>query len=234
MNIIKCMTLLAALLLFGCAINVQDGDDIKYNKHNIVSKFNAKLMPREQRLARISSDMKKVGFNKVSVSQVFNAFSNSVLSIFKHQHNIITEHKVLLDNHRDVLSFLMANKDKDKAQLQQAINDFDKTAETEKEKIGPKIKAYEKASDKIWEENVKLSLLITEQTLRLAYIIRLQGDDLIGMQGLSMLMNANKIGEAYKLAEIRLHLAKVANEFIEDEKAIIDIAKQLQTFQNAD
>jgi hypothetical protein len=49
-----------------------------------------------------------------------------------------------------------------------------------------------------------------------------------------MLMNANKIGEAYKLAEIRLHLAKVANEFIEDEKAIIDIAKQLQTFQNAD
>jgi hypothetical protein len=31
-----------------------------------------------------------------------------------------------------------------------------------------------------------------------------------------------------------LHLAKVANEFINDEKAIIDIAKQLQSLQDAD
>lgn len=234
MNLIKTITMLATMLMFGCAMNVKDGDDIEFNKHKIVSKFNAKLLPREQRLFRINNDMKKVGFKKVSVSQVFNAFSESVLSIFKHQHNIINEHKTLLDNHRDVLSFLMANKDKDDVQLQQAISDFDQLAQTEQDKIGPKIKAYENASDKIWQENVKLSLLITEQTIKLAHVIHKQGEDLVGIQGISMLMNANKISEAYELAEIRLHLAKVANEFIEDEKAIIDIAKQLQSFQNAD
>jgi len=234
MHLIKTIAILATMLLFGCAISVKDGDDVTFKNHKIISEFNAKLLPREQRLARITSDMKKIGHNRPRVSQVFDTFSDSVLNIFKHQQNIINEHKTLLDNHRDVLSFLMANKDKDKTQLQQAINDFDKTAKNEQEKIAPKIKAYEKASDKIWQENVKLSLLITAQTLKLTHIIYTQGEDLMGAQGIQMLFNANKISDAYNLAEIRLHLAKVANEFIEDEKAIIDISKQLQSLQNAD
>ena len=234
MNLIKPIALLTIMLLVGCAINVKDGDDIPFKNYKVISQFNAKLLPREQRLERITSDMRKVGGSRPRVSQVFDTFSDSVLSIFKHQQNIVNEHKTLLDNHRDVLSFLMANKDKDKTQLKQAINDFDKTAENEQQKIGPKIKAYEKASDKIWQENLKLSLLITAQTLKLAHIIYEQGDDLVGAQGIQMLFNANKISAAYNLAEIRLHLAKVANEFIEDEKAIIDISKQLQSLQNAD
>ena len=234
MSFIKSIMLLATLLLFGCAVSVKDGDDVTFKSYKIISKFNAKLLPREQRLSRITSDMKKIGHSRPRVSQVFDTFSDSVLSIFKHQQSIMNEHKILLDNHRDVLSFLMANKDKDKTQLQQAINDFDQSAENEQQKIGPKIKDYEKASDKIWQENVKLSALITAQTLKLAHVIYSQGDDLVGVQGIQMLFNANKINDAYNLAEIRLHLAKVANEFIEDEKAIIDISKQLQSLQNAD
>jgi hypothetical protein len=222
------------MFLFGCAISVKDGDDIQFQNYKVISQFNAKLLPREQRLARITNDMKKVGFKRPKVSQVFDTFSDSVLSIFKHQKNIMNEHKTLLDNHRDVLSFLMANKDKNKTQLHKAISDFDKTAKNEQEKIAPKIQAYEKASDKIWQENLKLSLLITEQTLKLAHVIYQQGDDLAGIQGIQMLFNASKINDAYNLAEIRLHLAKVANEFIDDEKAIIDISKQLQTLQDAD
>lgn len=234
MRVIQSITLLAVILLAGCAMNIKDGDDIQFNKHKIVSEFVAKSLPREERLKRISSDIQKVGFKKIRVSGVFDTFSDSALSIFKHQNNIMTEHKTMLDNHRDVLSFLMANQGKDKSQLAQAISDFDKTAKNEQEKIGPKIKEYERASEKISNENTKLTALITEQTLKLAHIIYSQGDDLLGVQGIQMLFNASKVSEAYNLAEIRLHLAKVANEFINDEKAIIDIAKQLQSLQDAD
>ena len=113
MNLVKTITVLATILLFGCAISVKDGDDITFKNYKIISEFNAKLLPREQRLARITSDMKKIGFNRPRVSQVFDTFSDSVLNIFRHQQSIMAEHKTLLDNHRDVLSFLMANKDKD-------------------------------------------------------------------------------------------------------------------------
>ena len=35
-----------------------------------------------------------------------------------------------------------------------------------------------------------------------------------------------------KLAEVRINLAKVANDFIKDKQAIIDISKRLQEYQN--
>lgn len=232
MNWLKGLCLLSATLLFGCAININNGEEISYQNHKIVSKQIAKSLPREQRLARITQDIQKVGFKKVYISGVFDTISSSALNIFKHQYRVMGEHKKLLDLHRDVLSFLMANQDKNQQQLNQAVADFDSTASKESEKIGPKIRAYQQASDKIWQENFKLSMLIAEQAIKLAYIIHSQGDELFGVQGIQMLLNADKLSEAYNLAEIRLHLAKVANEFIEDEKAIIDIAKQLQSLQD--
>ena len=226
------------VMLSGCAMSVTNGQYIAYQGDNILSEQAAKALPRDERMSAITTDMDKVGFKRTKVSYLFDAFSDSVLSVYRNQYNLMKQHKSLLDNHKDVMSFLMANKGKDDEQLKLAIEDFDSTADNEEQKIGPKIKEYENASDRIWKENAKLTLEIAAQAVELGVIIynSSKGDNkiehLIAADLLSMLASANKLHNAYNLAEVRLHLAKVANDFIEDEKAIIDISKRLQEYQN--
>ena len=232
------LLLFIIVMLSGCAMSVGNGQYINYQGDNILSEQAAKALPRQERMTTITSDMDKVGFQRTKVSYLFDAFSDSVLSIYRNQYELMKEHKSLLDNHKDVMSFLMANKGKDDRELQTAIKEFDSTAETEEQKIGPKIKEYEGASDRIWKENAKLTLEIAAQAVELGVVIynSTKGDKkiehLIAADLLSMLASANKLQKAYKLAEVRLHLAKVANDFIKDEQAIIDISKRLQEYQN--
>lgn len=235
----KIFTLILVLwLLCGCAMSVGKGQFVEYEGHQLLSEQLARSLSRDERLTQITANMKTVGFKRTQVSYMFDAFSNSVLSIYQNQYKLIKAHKTLLDNHKDVMSFLMANKGKSKKELAQAIKDFDSTAESEQQKIEPKLNAYEKASDKIWQENAKLSLEIAAQALQLGSVIynATRGDrkieEFIAVDLFSMLLSADKLGDSYKLAEIRLHLAKIANDFIKDEQAIIDISKQLQNYQD--
>jgi len=232
------VSLSLSLLASGCAINSGGKDHVMYNDHKLLSEQAAKALPREQRLDTINEQMKAVGYRRIRVSHVFDSFTETVLGIFENQHKLMKQYKTLLDNHKDVMSFLMANKCKSDRELQQEINRFDAKITNPSEKIGPKIKAYEKASDKIWSANAKLTLQISAQALRLGVILyqanNREKDDpnALVLDVLTMLASANKTKRAYDLAEARLHLAKLANDFIQDEKAIIDISKELQKYQD--
>lgn len=221
-----------ALTLSGCAMSPDKNGVIKYKGHEVLSQEQAKSLPRNDRLTRIVQDMENVGFKRVRVSKIIDPITQSVLAIYRNQHKVISQYKTMLDNHRDVMSFLMANKGKSEQELQQEMQRFDANMTDDKDKITPKVVAYRKATDKIWQENVKLSLKIAEASLVLAHTIHNSSDELLDKEGLMLLLNGGKVIDVYQLSEVRLHLAKLANEFIDDEKAIIDITKQLQRQQN--
>lgn len=241
-----------------------NGQYLSFKGQSVLSQSDAKTLPREARIQAIATEMKKVGFTSPKVSYLFDKYSDTVLKIYSHQFELMNEYKALLDNHKDVTSFLKANEDKDKTELALAAEEFDLGASNNDEKIGPKLARYEAATEKIWQENAKLSLQIAAQAAELGAVFytlhrsdrkrkeqkaeqeannpskkQQKDDELSNLQKFvtaelfSMLSSANRTYDAYKLAEIRLHLAKVANEFITDEQAVIDISKQLQAHQNA-
>jgi len=243
------------LFLSACAMHSSNGLFVHYQGEQILSEQAAKTLPREERINAISADMKRVGFSSIRVSYLFDTFSDTVLDIYSNQFELMKEYKSLLDHHKDVTSFLMANQNKIEQELELAILEFDKTAATEEQKIGPKLTAYESATDEIWQENAKLSVQIAAQALELGVVFySLYNEDrknkeknkkensnkntnnlenFIAADLLNMLSSASKMSKAYDLAEVRLHLAKVANDFIKDEQAVIDISKELQRYQNA-
>ncbi len=244
------ITFFLLLLVSGCAIQPNTGQAIEYRGEQILSEQDAKNLPRETRISSISANMKSVGFTSVKVSYLLDAYSDTVLNIYSNQFELMKEYKSLLDNHKDVTSFLMANQGKSEQEIKLAADEFDATAKDETEKVGPKLNEYKQASDKIWQENAKLTAQIAAQALELGavlYSLRHQDkkakeekqknsntlQNFIAADFVNMLSSANRTYEAYKLAEIRLHLAKIANDFIKDEQAIIDISKQLQEYQNA-
>lgn len=248
--------------LSGCAIKPLNGEAIYFQGNLLLSESAAKQLPREDRITSITNNMKQVGFTQPKVSYLFDTYSDTVLDIYTHQYELMSEYKALLDHHRDVTSFLMANADKTEEEIEQAAQAFDASAREDSEKIGPKLTRYQAATDKIWQQNAKLSLQITAQALELSSVLyslhlsdkkakaqrqkeaentsqtppqRKQTNNLqnfLAADLLNMLNSADKTYQAYKLAEARLHLAKVANDFIKDEQAVISISKQLQEIQN--
>lgn len=214
------------------------GQFVAFNGQNLLSEKSAKALPRSERLGTISANMKTVGFQRVKVSYLFDKYSDTVLGIFENQHELMEEHKTLLDNHKDVMSFLMANQDKSDQELQLEIERFDGTIDEEQDKIAPKIEAYQQASSRIWQENAKLTAQIAVQALELSFVIYQASQSEDGVEGLvignllEMMLAANKLNKASELAKIRLHLSKLANDFIKDEQAIIDISKRLQEYQD--
>lgn len=226
-------------LLTACAMApTQQGQFIAFNGHNLLSEESAKALPRTERLSTITANMTSVGFRRFKVSYLFDKYSDTVLGIFENQFELMEQHKTLLDNHKDVMSFLMANQQKNDKELQQEIERFDSTIIEQDHKIAPKIKSYQKASDKIWQENAKLTAQIAVQALELGLVIYQASQTEEGVEGLvmgnllEMMLSANKLNKASELAKVRLHLAKVANDFIKDEQAIIDISKRLQAYQD--
>mgnify|MGYP006903652391 FL=1 len=201
---------------------------VQYNELKLLTAKEAKALPREARSRRIRQEMKSVGFDSVNVSTIIDSVSDAVLSIFENQYELLSRYKTIVDNHKDVMSFIHANEGKSKKELKAEAERFDRLAERPEHKIGPKMKAYQKATDEIMVENIKLGGLLLYQTARLASVFMDNADEIRGAEALAMLLNAGKIDDAYKLAEIRLHLAKIANDFIADEKAVLEITKQIQ------
>lgn len=218
--------------LFGCAMNhTTDGlgnQFIAFNDVKVITQKEAKSLERDDRSVRIKSDMESIGFRRVKVSTIIDSLSDTVLSIYKNQYELLQRYSTIVDNHRDVMSFINANKDKNKTELRKEAERFDQLAVKQEEKIGPKLAAYQTANKEIQRENLKLAGELLKQTATLVTVFRNSTDEMKGAEALAILLNAGKINDAYKLAEIRIHLATVANDFIDDEKAVIEITKQIQ------
>lgn len=224
--------------LSGCAMQPTIGANgesyVAFNDKKLLSKEQAKLLDRDLRASRIKRDMKAVGFEFDSVSPLFDGINYSILKIFKNQYELLDRYKTLVDNHKDVMSFINANKDKSPAELLAEAKRLDaqltkSLSPGKKHKsIVKKMKEYQIATASIYAENTRLAAELLLQGVRMAAILRDNFEEVIGVEGIAMLLNAAKLHKQSKLAEARLHMSAVANEFIDDEKAVIDITKEIQ------
>lgn len=226
------LILLLSAAISGCVMTPQTdalgNQFVGFGEHQILTEEQAKKLPREERLARIAEDIKKVGYKSVQVSNLMDTVTESILSIFKNQSELLSRYAVIVDDHKDVMSFIYANQGKSKAELAIEAKRFDRLAQHDRQKIAPKLKRYKRANDEIQRQNTILAGELIIQSVRLASFFQENSEELLGADALTMLLNAGKISEAYKLAEIRLHLASIANDFIQDEKAVLEITKKIQ------
>ncbi|MBU2880339.1 hypothetical protein KO525_00060 [Psychrosphaera sp. B3R10] len=219
-------------VLTGCVMTPQTdalgNSFVGFGEHQIVTEEEAKKLPRGERLTRISIDMQNIGFKKVKVSNLMDSVTESILSIFENQYELLSRYTLIVDDHKDVTSFIYANEGKSSEELAEEVRRFDMMAETEDQKIGPKLQRYRTANDEIQKQNTILAGELVKQTVRLASFFQENSEELLGADALTMLLNAGKISEAYNLAEIRIHMASIANDFIDDEKAVLEITKKIQ------
>ena len=225
------LTLLLCWIVTGCAMtptkDLKGRQYIAFQELEVLTDEEAKTLPRNERSQRIRADMENIGFDIPSVSILIDSVSEAVLSVFHNQYELLTRYTTVVDNHKDVMSFIHANKGKSKEELKAEAQRFDRLAETQEQKIGPKLEAYRQANDEIQKENLMLAGKLLVQGGRFLTVFQ-SSEEMQGAELLSMLLNANKIDDAYELAEIRIHLATIANEFISDEKAVLEITKQIQ------
>jgi hypothetical protein len=231
----KALLFTAATLfvLSGCSMTTQTDEMgnnfVGYKSVKVVTSEEAKMMPRAARSFRIMSDMEQVGFEHVYVSTVIDSVSISIASVYENQYALMQKYQTIVDNHRDVMSFIQANQNKSAAELEQEIRKFDAMAQSPSERIGPKIKQYQMANEQIQAENIKLAKELAIQAGKLAMVFKDNSDAILGLEGVTMLLNAGKMDDAYDLAEVRIHLSGVANDFISDEKAVLEVTKQIQS-----
>ena len=177
------------------------------------------------------SNMRKV--IALNVSQGLNLmrnahFSTSILSIFRNQKNLLKKYQTIVDNHKDVMSFIVANKDKSPAELKAEAARFDKLHINSKEKISVKLKQYQQANTGIQAENARLAAELLLQGAKLAIILKDNLEEMLKLEGIAMLINAHKTNKGYELAQARIHMSNVANDFISEQKAVLDITKEIQ------
>lgn len=238
---IICRLLLSALVavwLSGCAMQPMTGPNgehyVAFKNKKLISKERAKLLKREKRASVIQRDMKKVGFSVQPVSPVFDSINYSVLSIFRNQFELLEEYQTLVDNHKDVMSFINANEGKSAKELLEEAKRLDEQLKKQHDSdekyvsIAEKMKRYQMATGRIYIENGRLAAELLVQGVRLAAVLQNNLEEIIGMEGFAMLLNAHKVAEQSQLTKARMHMSAVANEFIDDEKAVIDITKEIQ------
>lgn len=240
-------TAVLVTVMTGCAMQPMTGTNgetyVSFNNSKLLSKEQAKLLKREERASRIQTDMTQVGFKYERVSPLFDGINYSVLSIFKNQFELLGKYKTLVDNHKDVMSFVNANKDKSPDELKAEARRLDTLIQQRLENegnansnktsvpyvsIASKMKQYQQATTGIQAENAKLAAELLIQGVRLAAILRDNTEEILGVEGIAMLLNAHRLHQQMKLVEARLHMSAIANEFIDDEKAVIDITKEIQ------
>ena len=201
---------------------------VAFGKHQLLTNEQAKKLDRQQRVDRITADMQKVGFRHESVSPIFDSVSVSILSIFRNQKNLLKKYQTIVDNHKDVMSFIVANKDKSPAELKAEAARFDKLHINSTEKISVKLKQYQQANIGIQAENARLAAELLLQGAKLAIILKDNLEEMLKLEGIAMLINAHKTNKGYELAQARIHMSNVANDFISEQKAVLDITKEIQ------
>ncbi|WP_143870744.1 hypothetical protein [Catenovulum sediminis] len=200
--------------------------------YQIVSNEEFSTLDRSQRQSRLQTDIETLGFGIIDITPTFNKVQHTAMVYTKQQFELVDTYSTIAANHRDVQSFLKANEGKSKEELAKAIKAFDKTAKNNSQKIGPKLKAYEAANQKVFNANAELTAVIALQVIEIGSVLTRNPDKFLQAEGLSLLANFYKLEKASSILMDRLTLAQHANSMIANDKAIIDITKQIQEKQN--
>lgn len=203
---------------------------------------------REEFVTDLVKRIDAVGCDQVTVQPGIDEFLNISSSVLLRQRNVIQSYQQKSALYVDVQSFLLAQKDKNEEQLQQAIAEFDAGAKTEDEKIGAKITAYRAANDDIYQENIKLTQDIIVQLAKAGYLFSQHSTEiaqLTAMNSVSGFMKSftksddekaaegeaaeeQSIATALVRAKDQLSLAKEANDYIDVEQKTIEAIENLQ------
>lgn len=201
------------------------------------SNENAATLDRNQAVADLSVQMEELGFNRVEIQPGVDEFLNICASILERQYNVMGEYRTQTENYVDVQAFLTAHQGKSEEELRAAIIAFDEKAETEDDKIGPKLAAYNSAIEGVSEQNAKLATDITVQLAQAAIILSEHSTTVAKAGSLGMVsgwmsdneQNAdNNLGLAILRAKDQIDLASDANEIITLEQETIEAINALQ------
>ncbi|QIZ78380.1 hypothetical protein [Ferrimonas lipolytica] len=219
------LAMTAALALGGCVSTGDESAAAELSNEQIAT------MDRFEYTEMVRAEMEAVGFEVTPVHSVLDRGTESVNEVFKHQYELMSEYRTIAENHRDVQSFLHANKDKDAAGLEAAILAFDAQAKTQEEKIAPRLAAYEAANDKIFAKNVELAIEIAEQAYVLSQLMSGGYSQFLTAETATSFTKVGAIKTEWSNIQTRVDLAQKANELIEQDQAVVEIAKQMQTIK---
>lgn len=212
--------------------NPAEEQQVMRREYEVTSQALFTTLDRAAREAAIKKDIQLMGTAIFNISPTINTIQQTTSLYALEQYNLVKSYSQLAKNHRDVQSFLMANEGKTDAQIAQAIKEFDQSATNADEKIGDKIKAYEKANQKIFNANARLTAAIALQFATVTAALSQDSSLYWRNEGFHVLANLGKIHKASQLMIDRLTVAKNANQMIADDKAVIEITRQIQQKQN--
>ena len=201
------------------------------------SNENAATLDRNQAVADLSVQMEELGFNRVEIQPGVDEFLNICASILERQYSVMGEYRTQTENYVDVQAFLTAHQGKPEEELKAAIIAFDEKAQTEDEKIGPKLTAYNSAIEGVSEQNTKLATEITLQLAQAAIILSEHSTTVAKASSLGLVSGwmsgdeqtaDNNLGLAILRAKDQIDLASDANEIITLEQETIEAINALQ------
>lgn len=201
------------------------------------SNENAATLDRNEAVSNLSVQMEELGFNRVQIQPGVDEFLNICASILERQYSVMGDYRTQTENYVDVQAFLTAHEGKSQEELKTAIIAFDEKAQTEEDKIGPKLTAYNSAIGGVSEQNAKLTTEITFQLAQAAIILKDHSTTVAKAGSLGMVsgwmsgdeQNAdNNLGLAILRAQKQIDLASDANDIITLEQETIEAINSLQ------
>jgi hypothetical protein len=172
-------------------------------------------------------------FNKIN-NPIFDEIGKTMAIRFKRQKTLLVSYRSKLEGHKDVASFLNANKGKNQNELKQEIVRFDSSANNESEKIGPKIEAFESATNEINQQNLILTKQLVDQGLKIAGLVKGKGlEQFVTASGFLAVTQLNNVRSAYSETADRLSLGKEANKFIDADLQTVSMVKETQKLVQA-
>ncbi len=222
-------SLIASPLIFGC-MSTSD---------------NSGNLDRAEAVKELTTEMDKLGYEKVTIQPGIDEFLNITAAIVKRQRNVMGEYYLQTENYPDVQSFLYAHKDKKPEELKAAVAEFDDEAADDSGKIGPKIASYKSANEKIYGANMQLAGELTVEIAKSALILSQYGTEVAQATALNATgsflssfsgddeKDPKNLGTALLKAKDQLALAMEANDIITGEQKIIEEIEKLQAEHEA-
>ena len=214
------LTLGVVLAMQGCAFMGKSDD------------ATSATMDRGEAVSILLAEIEEIGYERQRVVPGIDGFINSVASLLERQETVMQEYRTVTDNHRDVRGFLSFHSDKidDPAALQAAIDEFDANAESENEKMGPKLNDYKSATKGISEANTKMGVEIGVELATSSVILAKYSKEVAQQSALSFLSKNDEpnVGSALVRAKDQLSLANKANELIDMDKKTIEAIENLE------
>ncbi|MEZ9515843.1 hypothetical protein AB4359_03280 [Vibrio splendidus] len=198
---------------------------------------------REAASKELTQNCKELGTEFTPVSFAVDKASKVMVSLQERQCSVFNDYRTLASKHGDVAGFLAVNADKSDEELRVAMSEFDEGKPANK-KITPQVEAYKKASDEIFQKNLKLAADIALQAGELTYIASQHASVLAqdsaggAMDSFLAVVSSDKEGEAsqeeivpvveaYNEMEARSILAFDANSLISMDKNTIEQLENL-------